>query len=353
MKMPINLKDYKLAHVDKNEIKAAARKAMMAANNLYYSWHSDKQENYRLTMDDKTCQRIQQVLLDSLLGIKCSLKEVDMVWDDIPITELNILNWARLLTSGIGEDFIFLNESMANNTTVLDFSTLYDYNYDDYLFQEKANKQDFPDYKGMDYYALRHSFWFRLIIQENFYYATGTSLASYIKDELDEVSTNFINQLIPHEYVEGKDNGKKEKSGFLWDMKLNANGLEGQLDELNHRLYAYLNDCWLTLSQRFSHSSPAVYIGNKNRDDDPHLFFIFTNEQTLKQIQWKHFLSDIEPLIADFSFVTQAIINETDLLKSYLTKNYQDIMENFDPKVVKLKKKRKIIMAPGVFDDFD
>ena len=351
MKMPINLKDYKLAHVDKNEIKAAARKAMMAANNLYYSWHSDKQENYRLTMDDKTCQRIQQVLLDSLLGIKCSLKEVDMVWDDIPITELNILNWARLLTSGVGDDYIFLNESMVDNISLLDFSTLYDYNYDDYLFQEKVNKQDFTDYKAMAYYALKHPFWFRLIIQENFYYATGTSLASYINDELDEFSRETINQLIPHEYVEGKNNGKKEKGGFLWDMKLDAQGLEGQLDELNSCSYTYINDRWLALSQTFSDLAPAVYIKNQNWDDDPHLFFIFSNESTLKKVHWKHFLSDIDPLIADFSFVAEEVKKEIKLLKSYLTKKHQGLMDNFDPKVVKFKKKRKVIMAPGVFDN--
>ena len=353
MKMPINLKDYKLAHVNKNEIKAAARKAMMATDSLYYSWNSDQQEQYRAAMDDKACQRIQQVLLGSLLDIKCTLKEVDDIWGDIPVAKLNILNWARLLTSGIGEDFIFLNESMAENISLLDFPTVYDYNYDDYLFQEKANKQDFLDYKGMDYYALKHPFWFRLIIQEDFYYATGTSLASYINDELDEFSREYINQLIPHEYVEGKDNGKKEKSGFLWDMKLDAKGLEGQLDELNSRSYSYFNDRWLALSQIFSDIAPAVYMKNQNWDDDPHLFFIFSNEKTLRKIHWKHFLSDIEPLIADFSFVTQEVKKETDLLKSYLTKNYQDIMENFDPKVVKLKKKRKIIMAPGVFDDFN
>lgn len=276
MKIPIDLQDYKLAHVDKKKINAAARKALMAADSLYYSWSPDQQEQYRAAMGDKACRRIQQILLDSLMDIKCTLKEVDDVWNDIPIAELNILNWARLLTSGVGDDYIFLNESMADNTSLLDFSTLYDYNYDDYLFQEKANKKDFLEYKGMAYYALRHPFWFRLIIKEDFYYATGTSLASYINDELDEFSRETINQLIPHEYVEGKNNGKKEKGGFLWDMKLDAQGLEGQLDELNSCSYTYLNDRWLALSKTFYDLAPAVYIKkNQNWDDDPHLFFIF------------------------------------------------------------------------------
>jgi len=89
----------------------------------------------------------------------------------LTLEDKNILNWAILLTSGIGDDFIFLNELMAENTSLLDFSTIYNYNYDDYLFQEKENKKAFPDYKSMDYYALRHSFWFRLLINDNFYFA--------------------------------------------------------------------------------------------------------------------------------------------------------------------------------------
>jgi len=349
--MPIKLKKYKLDHIDTKIIKAGARKALMTVNNLYYSLNTEQQEKYRVLMNDQSIEKIQHVLLESILGIKCTLKEVDDVWDDLPIDDKNILNWAILLTSGIGDNFIFLNESMAENTSLLDFPTIYDYNYDDYLFQEKARKEEFPDYKCMDYYALRHDFWFRLIINENFYYATGTSLASYINDELDEFSSDLINQLIPHEFVEGKDNGKEEEGGFIWDMKIDAKGLEGQLDELKNRLHIYLKNRWLSLSQTFSDLEPSVYINNQDWDDDPHVFFIFTNEQTLKKVHWKHFLSDIEPLINDFSLVEQEIAREKELLNSFISKNYQDIMDNFDPKVIKLKKKRKVIMTPGVMDD--
>jgi len=101
----------------------------------------------------------------------------------------------------------------------------------------------------------------------------------------------------------------------------------------------------------FSDLEPSVYINNQDWDDDPHVFFIFTNEQTLKKVHWKHFLSDIEPLINDFSLVEQEIAREKELLNSFISKNYQDIMDNFDPKVIKLKKKRKVIMTPGVMDD--
>ncbi len=76
-------------------------------------------------------------------------------------------------------------------------------------------------------------------------------MASYIYDELDEFSSDLINQLIPHELVEGKDNGKKEDGGFLWDMEIDAKGLEGQLEELNNRVHTHLSNHWVILSQTF------------------------------------------------------------------------------------------------------
>lgn len=80
-------------------------------------------------------------------------------------------------------------------------------------------------------------------------------------------------------------------------------------------------------------------------------FLSLSNEGTLKKVYWKHFLSDIDPLIADFSIVSAEVRKKIKLLKSYLIKKHQGIMDNFDPKVVKFKKKRKVIMAPGVFDN--
>ena len=44
---------------------------------------------------------------------------------------------------------------MAKNTSLLDFNTLYDFDYADYLFQEQTNKKEFKDYKARDYLILK------------------------------------------------------------------------------------------------------------------------------------------------------------------------------------------------------
>ena len=265
-------KTYKLAHLDRQKLRAAVRKALIAAEAHYYAWTPEQQERFRATMGEDAGRKVQGVLLDDLLDIKCRADEVDEVWNDVPLADLNQLNWARLLTTGVGEDYIYLNECMAEGKTLLDFPTLYDYDYADYLFQEEARKRDFPDYKGIEYYACRHPSWVRLLIQEQFYYATFTSLATHVLDGVESAGNEIIRQLIPHEYVDGKNHGKQDEGGFLWDMKIDAAGQEARLDALRNRWYGYQQERWLALSESNVQRLSAVYVHDKNRNDDPHRF---------------------------------------------------------------------------------
>ena len=130
---------------DKTDIEAAARRALIAADPTYHSWSHEQQEIFRATMDDDARNRIRRSLLASLRGIECnSVKEIDNAWEAVSKSDLYSLNWAMLLTTGIGEDYIFLNESMEEGTSILDVSTLYEYDYADYLYQEHARFRDFP-----------------------------------------------------------------------------------------------------------------------------------------------------------------------------------------------------------------
>jgi hypothetical protein len=109
--------EYKFSAFDKTQIKAAARKALITADSLYYSWPPEKKEYFRATKDEQLCQKVERVLLDSLLNIQCSLEEVDEVWSNVPLINLNVLNWANLLTKGIGEDTLCLSEYLADDKT--------------------------------------------------------------------------------------------------------------------------------------------------------------------------------------------------------------------------------------------
>jgi len=218
-----------------HRIRAAARKALMTADPLYYAWLPEQQERFRATMDDVASDKVAAVLLRELLDISCTADNAGDIWSDLPLSQLEHINWAKLLATGIGEDMIWLNEPMAENVSLLDFDTLHDYDLNDYHFQEAANSKEITDYRQRDYYALRFSRWARLLINDKLHYATLSSLATYITDQLQEQGDDMIQRLLPHEYVEGKNHGKQEKSGILWDMQVDAGGLEPQLEELKRQ----------------------------------------------------------------------------------------------------------------------
>jgi len=342
---------YKLAHIDVTVIVLAARKGLMVADSHYLAWPKEQQERFRATMSEKARQKVECVLIDSLLGIKCTPQELSNTWDEIPLPKLNALNWAILLTQGIGEDYIYLSEYMAEGKSLLDFPTLYDFDFNDYQFQEEARKQECPDYEGADYFAFQHSCWVRLLIQDQFYYASFMSLATYFLDEIESAGNDYIDQLIPHKYVDGENQGKPEAGGFLFDMKLDAEGLEAQLEELQSRWYIYQRERWYTLSKLFSDLPPAVFRVDQNSDKDPYCYFIFNNASTLKQIRWRHFLSDCTQLMTDFSVMEEQLEKEIGEARSWLTENHRDILKNFDPKIIKLRKRNKIVLSPRALED--
>jgi len=336
--------------MDDNAIRAAARKALMAAEPLYHSWSSDQQERFRATMSETASNRVDAVLLGELQGMACAPENARDVWRDLPLSVVNDLNWAKLLTTGIGEDMIWLNESMAKNVSLLDFDTLHDYDVDDYLFQEEVNGREIEGYQKREYYALRFPRWARLIIDDKLHYATLSSLATHVTDQLEEQGQDMIQRLLPHEYVHGKNHGKQEKDGVLWDMQVDAGGLEQQLEELERQWFHYLQQRWTELSQSFTHDAPAVFMKDTSEHGEANYLFLFNNAAALERTRWRQFLSDCRQMEKTFSEVEHHLEQAWKQAESWLQEAHQNILQNHDPRVTRLRKKRKIVLAPGAFD---
>ena len=353
IKRVISKNSAKVRASEERNIIATARKALMVANPDYFALSSCEQELFRVSKDEKANKKIKSIFLESLLSIPCNTETVDEMWESIEGSNLLMLNWAMLLTDGIGENFIYLNEGLADGVTLLKFDSLYDFDFDDYLFQEKSNKEDFSDYQGRDYYPFRFPSWIRLLINEEFHYGELTSVASHIKDSLDDFGSQYIDTLIPHDFVDGKDHGKQTKGGYLFNLEIDAAGLEGQLDELKDRWYSYIQEHCLLINEAQSEVKPAIYLQENAWNEDPNRTFIFNNEVALKQVRWRHFLADCQPLTADSSVIDELIQAETDSATIFLEHQYQDIMDNYDPNILKFRKKRTVVMTPGFLSDLD
>lgn len=134
-------------------------------------------------------------------------------------------------------------------------------------------------------------------------------------------------------------------------MRIDASGMEAQLEELNERWFAYQQQLHLDLSKKFSTMPEVVYEVFDYSDGDPHCSYIFSNTESIKRIRWQHFLTDCQPIMADIEELKGELNKTIQAAEAWLQSNYEDIMTNFDPSVVKFKKRNKIILSADALED--
>ncbi len=331
---------------------AALRQALMRVKPEYFSWSQEEQEHYGLNIPDNDDFRIRQSLYKTLFDIEAPTQEaLDSLSHDFGDDEDFLFNNAILPLYGIGEDNFFLNEYL--DGTLLDFKTLHDYCYDDHLFQEEVRQKDFPDkYKPSPYQGRLYCRWARLTIDGAFYYALLWSQTEYLMNSVDDISHDKIKKLIPYEFVEGSDHGKREGKGTILNMKRDASGLEDQLEELQDRYHKYTEKRYIELSDDFDKKAPqTIYMINESQENDPHINFIFSDKTALEDIRFKCFMRDCQRIVGNNDALLQMERDEKKAAVEYLEQQYHDIMKNFDSKITKFRKKRKIIVADGAFDN--
>lgn len=312
----------------------------------YFTWDQDRQEQYRVNMPEEDNFKVKQFLLKVFFDITVSDgDQMDEAKGDLTDAQSTKFNAALLPLQGIGENLFWLNEHFADQKTILSFETLYDYDFDDHQFQQEIKERDINGYQRKSYKGSFYLTWARLMIKERFHYATLTMASGYVYCELDEYGQDYIKELIPYEYVEGNNHGAPKKNGYLWDYKSDAGGLEPQLEELKHRFRNYLQEIWDYLENEFDKESlQQVLIFDESKPDDPCYHFVFTDKEVLKKIRFKTFMRDcwnVEQK-GPSGFIYK-IDDEKQKLKIFLDAQYQDIMANFDPNVLKFRKKYKIV----------
>ncbi len=332
---------------------AAIRRAIISVVPDYFAWTEEMQEHYRANMPDDDKFRIRQIVVNVLFGIKAATRDdLENALDAFDDEQYLLLNSTLLQLTGIGDDLFFLNEYFAESTSLLDFGTLYDYDYADYVFQESMRQQDNPNYVGKPYRGSLYFGWARLQINGVFHYANLCILAGYVHGKLETFGFDKINGLIPHEYVEGKNHGKREGQGAVFDMRVDAGGLEPQLEELKDRYYCYLSTRFESLLDSYHANAPKrVYQVDDNQETEPHRDFIFTDIAALQAVRFRHFMKDCNAIPGDPRELKALLEQEYQEAVGFLEHAHQDIVANFDPKVVKFRKKMKVIISDAAAKD--
>jgi hypothetical protein len=325
----------------------------MRVNQDYFGWSLEAQERYRVSMPDQDSFRLRQELVKTLFGLHAKTDEdLSAISDQFGDEEHLVFNRALLPAAGVGEDFFFLNEYLDAGKTLLDFDTLYQYDYDDHCFQEQVRKEQTPEYVVKPYRGALYYRWARLFIDGVFHYASLCMAAGYVYSHLDEFGQQKVSALIPHRYVNAKDHGKREGKGTIFSQRLEAGGKEAQAEELQRRFWDYLSQRYDALLTEFhGQARKAVYMEDKSRPHDPHMNFIFSGKTALQAVSFRRFMRDCRPLVVDRAELDVIITHERQALDAYLESTCRDILTNFDPKVAPFRKKNKIIIADGALHD--
>ena len=325
----------------------------MRVNPDYFAWSLEAQERYRLNMPDQDAFRLRQELVKALFGLHAKADEdLSKISDQFGDEEHLVFNRALLPAAGVGEDFFFLNEYLDEGKTLLDFETLYEYDYDDHCFQEQARKEQTPEYVVKPYRGALYYAWARLFIDGVFHYASLCMAAGYVYSCIKESGQEKVSTLIPHRYLNAKDHGKREGKGTIFSQRINADGKEGQVEELQRMFWDYLSQRYDALRTELDgQARKAVYMEDLSREHDPHMTFIFSDKTALQAVRFRQFMNDCRPLVADRAELDAVISRERQALDAYLESACRDILANFDPKVAPFRKKNKIIIADGALND--
>jgi hypothetical protein len=322
----------------------ALRRAVMRVRPELFRWTSAQRERYGLAVPEADAAEIDRFLQKELFGFA-------QARDDLDGEQLNRFNAAILPLCGVGEDCFYLNEWLGDGITLLDFETVRDYDHDDFLFQEKCRREEDAGYVGEPYRGTLYFRWARLFVDQHFTYASLSMAAGFLLGQLEEQAHETMDALIPHRIVPGAEHGKREGEGYAWDMRVDADGKEAVFDDLQalaydyeHRRYGALADLWDRKAHR------GVFVRRQEIPGEVNADFAFTDKTALEAVRFRSFVRDCRAIERPFGELDRAAHDERSYFDSYLRTEHERLLKEFDPNVVRLRKRRKVIIHKDAAD---
>jgi hypothetical protein len=330
------------------------RRAVMRARPEFFAWSVERRERYAVDIpkEDRAC--LDEALLAELFGRHYATRaDATAAADDLPLGEQNVWNETWLPLYGIGEDCIFLNESFAEGESILDFETLRDFDEADHRFQERARQEEArgrgEEYSARPYRGTLYLGWARLFVDGRFTYATLSMAAGYAY--ANSAADELIEQQIPHRLVPGKDHGKVDGGGWQWDLRAEADGKEGVLDELKRQVWAFQSARFDALQTECDASEVCgVYLLDESEPPEANLHVVFTNVAALSAVRFRSFLRDCRAIERPPRELFQILEKERAALAGFVEDQHAEITRTYNPKVTRLARRPKIRVMKGVFD---
>jgi hypothetical protein len=328
----------------------------------YFQLSGNDKDDFKQKHQEEMEPLFQKMLYKHILNIEIknesNLERYDeLVKDDILLE----FNKQTTYLRGFGDNFFYLNEFFAENEYTQSFETLYDYDYDNHEFQEKAAIEDdnLKDKTDKDIYTMRlHFYWARAIINNEFTYLCLSSPGIYLHSKIEESLQEYIEELIPHDYTEGDNYGELNDGFFALDYRLDANGKEKELENLtdfynyrlNNKIFNELKDYF------YENKNNKIWIEKSNNanNTDPNINYIFSDIDVIKNIRFKHWQKDTEKYITeDLSILEDIHDIYTKKYKNEILKIYNKIIEGTYVSDIKKNKKLKVVATSEFMNDLN
>ncbi len=331
----------------------------MVARPEFFAWSAEDQLRYRVKLPDDDREAVVAALLREHGERRPAALAKLESHGRVPLDLQNRINeWLQPL-KGIGEDAFALNEHFAEGSSILDFETLLDYDRDDHAFQQDANQRDHEDYQAEPYAGALHGTWARLLVDGRLCYVTLTMASWHLYGAMEEAARAEIEARLPHRHVRGPDDGKRDESGSIrWDMRVEAGGQEALLEELQRRVWEEQFRRRSELGQLFCESRQGLCF----LDDHPweyqdpgerNLLVVFSDPYALAAVRFASLLRDCRRIARPLADLRTLEERETQRMRDFVTAQHEDLVKNFDPKVVPLRKKLKVMIHPEAMRDLE
>jgi len=326
---------------------------LMMLDPLFFSYSVQEQNKRRQHFYMDHYEKVSEFLYRELFSLKYDAESEE--GSPLQSDQQHLFNAYSTALFGIGDNKFRLCEFQAEDFDLSNYQTIYDYDLHDFEYQQQAiNEHSSVEIDHKEYRLYLNHNWIRTLDGTgSFYYGTHSSLAYYLSDALDQSMNEIIQTLIPNRLVDGPNHGKKMDGGELWDLKTEAGGLEGEVEELQSRGRQYIREAYERLNEEFHASSSNDVYFEKSHDDvhGPFWDVIINNAATAKKITFMHFLKDCQQYLKPNANLAKFKEQETCQLNQFLLEAYQDIVKNFDPNVVMLKKEMQVVISPDALDD--
>jgi hypothetical protein len=333
------------------------RRAVMVARPAFFAWSAQVQLGYRVKLpDDDRAAIIAALLREHGQRRPAALAKLESHGRVSLDLQNRINEWLQPL-KGIGEDAFSLNEHFADDTSLLDFETLLDYDRDDHAFQQEAKLRDFDGYQPEPYTGSLYGTWARVLVNGQLCYLTLTMASGQILDAMEEAASAEIEARIPHHFVPGPEDGKRDARGSIrWDKRVEAGGQEALLDELKHRAWAEQSRRRSELGRLFCEQGQGVcYLDDQPWEhEDPNernLQVVFSDPKALAAVRFTSFLRDCRRIERPLVELRALEVREAQHMRDFVAAQHEDLIKNFDPKVVPLRKKLKVTLHPEALRD--